>query len=66
MLMKELDKIYCDLLQIEAMLGILSCIEENLEVEYINIIATEYYEKVKKIREQVKNIVDKNTTLADS
>lgn len=64
--MNELDKIYCDLLQIEAMLGILSCIEENLEMEYINIIATEYYGKVKKIREHVKNMVDKNTTLADS
>ncbi len=60
----ELNEIYYDLKEIEAVLGLFASIEEDLSFEYVNIVSTEYCKKVKDIRKRIKNRLDNKATLA--
>mgnify|MGYP005760941199 CR=1 FL=1 len=61
---QELDQIYYELEEIEAILGILASIEHDLPPQYIGIIAGEYHLKIINIRKKIKRKLEKLIPLA--
>lgn len=62
---QELDQIYYELEEIEAILGILASIEHDLSPQYIGIVASHYHCKVINIRKMIKKKLDKLIPLAE-
>jgi len=56
---QELDQIYYELEEIEAILGILASIEHDLYPQYIGIVANQYYSKIINIRKRIKSKLEK-------
>lgn len=50
----DLDELYLELEEIEAILGILSSLEENVSIKYVAQVTSEYYDKVVKLKEKIK------------
>ena len=61
---QELDQIYYELEEIEAILGIFATIEHDLSPQYIGIIAGEYHLKIINIRKNIKIKLEKFIPLA--
>lgn len=61
---QELDQIYYELEEIEAILGIFATIEHDLSPQYIGIIAGEYHLKIINIRKKIKRKLEKFIPLA--
>ncbi len=62
---QELDQIYYELEEIEAILGILASIEYDLYPQYIGIVANHYHCKIINIRKIIKRKLDKLMPLAE-
>ena len=61
---QELDKLYYDLEEIEAILGIFASLEHNLSSEYISIVSNKYLDKIINIRKRIQKKLDKSNPLA--
>lgn len=61
---QELDQIYYELEEIEAILGILASVEHDLSPQYIGIVASHYHCKISNIRKMIKKKLDKLIPLA--
>ena len=61
---QEMDQIYYELEEIEAILGILASIEHDLSPQYIGIVASHYHCKIINIRKMIKMKLDKLIPLA--
>ena len=61
---QEMDQIYYELEEIEAILGILASIEHDLSPQYIGIVASHYHCKIINIRKKIKKKLDKLIPLA--
>ncbi len=61
---QELDKLYYDLEEIEAILGIFASLEHDLSSEYISIVSNEYLDKIINIRKRIQKKLDKSNPLA--
>lgn len=56
----DLEKLLFELTEIEAVLGLLSNLNDNVVVRYITMVSMEYYEKVQTILKHLQNAIEKN------
>lgn len=56
---EELDQIYYELEEVEAILGILASVEHDLSPQYIGIVANQYHFKIINIRKRIKSKLEK-------
>lgn len=60
----ELDQLYFELEEIEAILGVFASIEHDLYPQYIGIVANQYHSKIINIRKRIKSKLEKLIPLA--